>query len=44
MTMIWLLSLLAAPLVLSVAACTSVPETPMKTVANVDLERLMGDW
>ena len=35
---------LTAPLVLSLAACTSVPETPMKTVENVDLQRFMGDW
>ncbi len=39
-----LLRLLTAPLALSLAACTSVPETPMKTVTNVDLERFMGDW
>lgn len=37
-------ALAAVPLVLTLAACQSVPPTPMRTVERLDLERFMGDW
>jgi apolipoprotein D and lipocalin family protein len=43
-TMRNLMLLATLPLALLLTACQSMPEAPMETVEQLDLERFMGDW